>query len=143
MQTLTKLTTLVIPLSPTDNSLRQPVIMRGHPQLVPTNEYTQWKKQADKAVMLWRLSNPGFTQYKPSKKEFMFFEYRLFMASWRTDPSNFNKALQDRLTSDKGCDNKLFNNDRYVSLRLILETPKIDSFNPRFEINPIPLCCLE
>lgn len=127
---------LTLPLPPTDNTLKKPSILRGKPNLYPTQEYNLWKKQAEKAWLLfvlevektlgqhWQIDVPSkYNQYE--------YSYRLYKADDRKDSQNFEKALRDFLSG------RVYVDDRHVKLDLVMPV-EIDKHNPRIEIDFCP-----
>lgn len=124
---------LILPLSPTDNRLKMPVIRNRKPFLIKTTEYRDWDKKAAIEWELWQRQNPTFKPHEPSQSSQMQFNYSLFLPDWRTDISNYGKALSDFLGGNKKIA-RLFTDDHYVYLCLTLPVT-VDKLNPRVEIN--------
>lgn len=123
---------LVLPLPPTDNYLRMPVVFRGRASLILTKEYRAWKKQLEVLWLQWTRANSDFQLYKVSADFFLKFEYQIFLASWTKDAQNHEKALRD------GLEGLLFVNDRYVYIQA-QGRPEIDKKDPRIVLDPNPV----
>jgi len=123
---------IILPIPPTDNSLRIPA--RG--RLVKSKVYREWNENAEIYWLQWIRSHPDFVPYAPTKQRQMEFQYCLYLPSWRSDINNYVKALNDFLGGNKTTP-RLFEDDHFVSLRLILPV-EVDRENPRVEICPYP-----
>lgn len=134
---LKNLTTITLPIPPTDNRLKMPIIRDRKPLLIKTSEYRDWDKKAQVHWRKWQRENAAFQPYEPTQGNQLEFAYSLFLPSWRTDIFNYNKAIADFLGGNK-TNARLFTDDHYISLRLLLPV-KVDKLNPRIEIHPVPL----
>jgi Holliday junction resolvase RusA-like endonuclease len=126
---------IVLPLPPTDNRLRMPVLRGKKAFIIKTNEYREWGEQAHRHWQNWKRQNPKFKPYDPKQNEQLQFTYRLFLPSWRTDIFNYNKAIADFLGG--GETKRLFTDDHYISLHLLLPVT-VDKEHPRVEVCPNP-----
>lgn len=143
---------LTLPLPPTDNSTRIPILtscapylanvqgkkkmVNVRPQVINSQAYRDWKKEAEKAWQAfltdlnttycqdWQIDNANkYNQYE--------YSYQLFKADDRKDSQNFEKALRDFLSG------RVYTDDRNVKLDLQMPV-EIDKLNPRIELNLEP-----
>jgi Holliday junction resolvase RusA-like endonuclease len=136
---------IVLPLPPTDNRRLIPIV-RKNPKprsqkdkfiavLIKAEGYREWEKRAATDWWFWKLNHPDFQPHTPSVKAQMAFDLFVYLPSNRSDIANYSKAVADFLGGGK--EPRLFTDDHYVSLRLVLPVT-VDKFNPRVEINPVP-----
>ena len=129
---------ITLPLPPTDNSLKIPVIRhkrggKSHPYLVSTSAYKNYKKAFKVDWEIWHRQNPDFKLYEPNKDCFLAFTFTVYMKTWQTDAQNYCKALRDVLSGN------LYKDDRYTYVLPTLNCPpQIDKNNPRIILDPNP-----
>ena len=118
---------IVLPLCPSDNNRLIPVFMGGHSQMVPTKELKEYKKLA--LPLLTHQWNKN-TIIIPSVNHQLHIQIKVYLPNWRSDSSNYTKALKDLF---KGI---VYDDDKFVHADY-LDTEK-DVENPRMVIR-IPL----
>lgn len=138
-----KIPYLVLPLPPTDNELRIPVLVKAKgrrgfaPQIIKSPEYRDWEEEAEKVWKEWVKMVLGdgipVTIDEPSDKIRFEYNYFLYKKSNNADDQNYEKSLRDFLSG------KLYTDDRYVKLNLVHSRVEIDKENPRIslDVNPI------
>jgi hypothetical protein len=130
---------LILPLPPTDNNCRIPIINRGKPELIKSKEYRDWGQKAELAWLQYikQLQADGFVfdlnnLDEPSDKIRCEYNYYLFKKSNNADDQTYEKATKDFLSG------KLYTDDRYVKLNLVHSQVEVDKNNPRIEIDIKP-----
>jgi len=111
--------------APTDN--RRHIIARGKGYLCDSREYRDWKRETIQEISeqlyakdrKWRKP-----MFKPSYTTQIPYRIKIFMASKRTDHTNYLKGLQDVLTQSG-----VFEDDKYVCPSF--EPCEIDAVRPR------------
>ena len=121
---------LTLPLPPTDNNLRVPTARGGKAGMVKSKVYRDLEQQADIAWTNHGLYNKIMIFWQPDKPTFEaqhVYQIKIFMASKRTDISNFTKALKD------WCKGNVYTEDKWVDFHIQMPV-QIDKDNPRVEI---------
>ncbi len=122
---------LKVPLPPTDNNLRIPIIANGRPKIISSTEYVKWKVKVDKIWLRfvydlkvngkrWKLDNPTY-------EEQLTYKYKLYVDNKCKDIQNFEKALKDFMSK------RVYKDDKWVKIDLQLPV-EVDPNNPRVEI---------
>jgi Holliday junction resolvase RusA-like endonuclease len=123
-----KVMIIALPLPPTDNFLRQPVIRAGrsrassalnirssygrqHVEMILTGQYRKWKEKCSRK---WDKSYMHIPMLYPTYENQISIKYKIIMDSKRKDISNFEKAIKDFLSK------RLYPDDKWVKMDLIL-----------------------
>ncbi len=126
---------LTLPLPPTDNNLRIPTARGGKAGMVKSKVYRYWENQCHCEWFKFQeklLDNQKWQLDVPTFERQHVYQIKIFMASKRTDISNFTKALKD------WCKGNVYTEDKWVDFHIQMPV-QIDKDNPRVEIFLEPL----